>query len=120
MQIRFLGVHQGESKHTRFLSLVVDGILALDAGSLTSSLTFAEQQQLRAILLTHHHYDHVKDIPVIGFNGLHTDQIAIYGLAETRAAVQAYLLNSDIWLNLHELPADRPALHFIDVQPGVE
>ncbi len=40
MNIRVLGAHNTESRTTRYMSLLVDGILALDAGGLTSSLSF--------------------------------------------------------------------------------
>jgi ribonuclease BN (tRNA processing enzyme) len=38
----------------------VDDVLALDAGGLTSSLALSEQLGLKAVLITHRHYDHVK------------------------------------------------------------
>ena len=49
MHIRLLGVHQGESRNTKFLSILVDEVLAVDAGSLTSGLTFEEQKLLRPV-----------------------------------------------------------------------
>ena len=62
MEIRILGAHNVESANTRLTSLLVDGVLAVDAGALTSSLTFAEQEKVSSILLTHCHYDHVRDV----------------------------------------------------------
>ena len=62
MNIRFLGAHNSESKDVRPACLLIDNILAIDAGGLTSSLTFSEQLAIEALLVTHHHYDHIKDI----------------------------------------------------------
>ncbi len=39
MQVRLLGAHQGASCDIGFMSLLVDGKLAIDAGGLTSALT---------------------------------------------------------------------------------
>jgi ribonuclease BN (tRNA processing enzyme) len=118
MQIRLLGVHQGESKHTKFLSIVVDEVLALDAGSLTSGLTFEEQKLLRAILVTHYHYDHIKDIPMIGFNNMSFGQLTIYCLPATREALQSHIMNQSIWPKLHDIPPDGPSLLYHDIYPN--
>ena len=66
MNIRFLGAHNSESKDVRPACLLIDNVLAIDAGGLTSSLTFSEQLAIKALLVTHHHYDHIKDIPMMG------------------------------------------------------
>ena len=43
MELRVLGAHNMESKHTRMESHLIDGVLALDAGSITRALSFDEQ-----------------------------------------------------------------------------
>ncbi len=68
MIIRFLGTHNAESKNTRLVSFLIDDILAVDAGSLVSELTFLEQKKIKAILLSHGHYDHIRAVPAFAFN----------------------------------------------------
>jgi ribonuclease BN (tRNA processing enzyme) len=68
MIIRFLGTHNAESKNTRLVSFLVDDVLAVDAGSLVSELTFPEQKKIKAILLSHGHYDHIRSVPAFAFN----------------------------------------------------
>ncbi len=68
MNIRFLGAHNCEWPKTRLISLLIDDVLAIDAGALTSSLSLEGQQKIKAILLTHQHYDHVRDIPTLAMN----------------------------------------------------
>jgi L-ascorbate metabolism protein UlaG (beta-lactamase superfamily) len=58
--VKFLGTHNAESKNTRLVSFLIDDVLAVDAGSLVSELTFPEQRRIKAILLSHGHYDHIK------------------------------------------------------------
>jgi len=68
MIIRFLGTHNAESKNTRLVSFLIDGVLAVDAGSLVSELSFKEQARIKAILLSHGHYDHIRAVPAFAFN----------------------------------------------------
>jgi len=68
MIIRFLGTHNAESKNTRLVSFLIDDVLAVDAGSLVSELAFKEQARIKAILLSHGHYDHIRAVPAFAFN----------------------------------------------------
>jgi ribonuclease BN (tRNA processing enzyme) len=68
MIIRFLGTHNAESKNTRLTSFLIDNVLAVDAGSLVSELTFTEQRKIKSILLSHGHYDHIRAVPAFAFN----------------------------------------------------
>jgi len=66
--VKFLGTHNAESRNTRLVSLLLDGVLAVDAGSLVSELSFPEQKKIKAILLSHGHYDHIRAVPAFAFN----------------------------------------------------
>jgi phosphoribosyl 1,2-cyclic phosphodiesterase len=68
MKIRILGAHNIETNTTSFTSILIDDILVIDAGSLTTNLSLKEQENLKAVLLTHQHYDHVRDILLLGMN----------------------------------------------------
>ena len=68
MIIRFLGTHNAESENTRLVSFLIDDVLAVDAGSLVSELTFPEQRKIKALLLSHGHYDHIRAVPAFAFN----------------------------------------------------
>ena len=94
MKIRFLGVHNCESQNTKLTSLLIDDILVVDAGGLTSSLSFTAQQKLKAILLTHQHYDHIRDVPAIVFNfAMANAAIDIYSILPVYEILNTNLLN---------------------------
>ncbi len=118
MELTILGAHQAESDRYRFFSLLVTESLALDAGSLSSSLTWEAQAKIRSVLITHAHFDHVKDLNTLGFNHFNRGlQLDIYCLPEVREAVRSHLFNKDIWLDLSERPAASPTIRFHDVEP---
>ena len=119
MKTRVLGAHNLESSDTRCVSLTIDGVLALDAGSLTSGLTFPEQAALQAVFLSHSHYDHIRDIPALGLNLFRMQKsIDVYCSAEVRETVIETMLNGDIYPRLHERPPEAPTIRFNTAEAG--
>ena len=118
MKIKFLGAHNTESEDTKLLSLLIDDILALDAGGLTSSLSFSAQLEIKAILITHQHYDHIRDIPAIAMNFFLRQQvISIYSTPPVEEALSTHLLNGDLYPKFLEEPQEKPTIKFHTVEP---
>ncbi len=118
MNIKVLGAHNCESQHTRFPSLLIDDTLALDAGGLTSSLSFPAQQKLRAILLTHQHYDHIRDVLAIAMNFyLAGDTLNIYSISPVYDALTTCLFDGKLYPNFLERPQVSPAVKFTVIEP---
>jgi len=119
MKIRILGAHNIESRDTRHVCLLIDDTIAVEAGALTSGLSFAEQMKLAAVLLTHQHFDHIRDIPAIGMNfRLQGKQLALYGTQPVYEALTAHLINQELYPNFIESPPDNPSLRFTILEPG--
>lgn len=118
MEVRILGAHNCETRDTRCMSLVIDGVLALDAGGLTSSLSFPEQKRLRALLVTHHHYDHIRDIPALGMNlFLNEASIEVCCTQSVREVLESHWLNGDMYPKFFERPPESPTFEFTVVEP---
>ncbi|MEE9583661.1 MAG: MBL fold metallo-hydrolase [Dehalococcoidales bacterium] len=118
MKIEFLGAHTTESRSTRLSSLLIDDVLALDAGGLTSSLSFAGQLKIGAILLTHQHYDHIRDIPIIAMHlFLNEATVDVYSIAPVRDAISNCLLNGSLYSKFLEKPEGKPTIRFHTVEP---
>ena len=119
MNIQVLGAHNCESQNSRFISLLIDDTLAMDAGGLTSSLSFQAQQRIKAILLTHQHYDHIRDIPAIAMNFfLHGTTINIYSTQPVYEAISTHLLNIGLYPKFLEHPPQNPTIKFNILEPG--
>ena len=98
MRIRFLGTHTAESKNTRLVSFLIDDVLAVEAGSLTTELAFSEQKRISAILLSHGHYDHIRDLPSLAFNNS-DHKIKVLAMPETLGVLLATLFNGAVYPN---------------------
>jgi len=118
MNIQFLGAHNCESQNSRFACLLIDDTLAIDAGGLTSSLSFPAQRRLKAILLTHQHYDHIKDIPTIAMNFyLSEATINIYSTSPVYDALTTHLLDGKFYPNFLEQPQENHTIKFTIIEP---
>jgi len=118
MNIKFLGVHNCESQNTKFISLLIDDVIAIDAGGLTSSLSFPAQQKLKAILLTHQHYDHIRDIPAIAlYLYLSGATIDLYSILPVYEALTTPPLDFKLYPNFLEQPQGNPTINFTVIEP---
>jgi ribonuclease BN (tRNA processing enzyme) len=115
----FLGTHNSESDHTRLVSVLIDGVLAVDAGSLTAGLTFSEQSKINSILLSHGHFDHIRDTPTFAFNNLHRTT-RIFATAETLNMLSSHLIDGEIYPAFWRRTefVNKPALELMPVEPN--
>jgi phosphoribosyl 1,2-cyclic phosphodiesterase len=119
MNIRVLGAHNCEGQKFKLVSLLVDGVLAIDAGALTSSLSLDEQRKIKALLLTHQHYDHVRDVPVLAmslFLGGATTRI--YSIPAALDVLARNLMNDEIYPDFRQKPGPKPTLSFTVLEPN--
>ena len=121
MEITVLGAHKLESRETRHTCFLVDNVLALDAGSLATALSISEQAQVQAVLLTHCHFDHIRDLPTLGLATLdQPGSIDVYSLPETLEAIRQHLLNWELYPDFTEPLNERsPKYRFHPIQPGI-
>ena len=111
MELRVLGAHNMESKETRMESHLIDGVLLLDAGGPTRALTFQEQRGIRAIILSHRHFDHVRDLLPLGATRRDTDvTLEVFAIKDTVDFLQTRL-RADPFPDLLRKPSpENPAL----------
>ena len=95
--------------------------MAIDAGSLISSLSLVEQGEIRALLITHQHFDHARDIPTLGLTTMGSPEpIHVYGLPVTLESVHDHLLDGLIYPDLtKELNDTPPRFRTHSVEPDV-
>jgi ribonuclease BN (tRNA processing enzyme) len=121
MKIRILGAHNVESKSTGCACLLIDDVLAMDAGSLTSKLSFKEQAKLKAVLLTHRHYDHVKDLPALGMNFfLRGKSLELYAMQSVFNDLAPSFKDEVLYPDFAEKPTQKPTYQLNVVTPGWE
>jgi ribonuclease BN (tRNA processing enzyme) len=113
MEWRILGSYGGSSPTCRMTSFLINGHLALDAGSITQALTLPEQRQIDRIVVTHSHLDHTASIPFLVENtfGEKHGGLEILVTPQVMQTVKLHLFNNDTWPDFTRIPNDfLPAL----------
>jgi len=76
VDIRVLGCHGSDAllqqatgpRACNTCSFLLNETLLLDAGTVASKLSLSEQAQIRHIILSHLHFDHIKGLPMLADN----------------------------------------------------
>lgn len=117
MKIRVLGAYGGELGPYRNSSFLLDRSLLIDAGSASQVLTLDEIRELKAIVLTHAHADHIASIPFLLDVRIGHDTLDIYGLRETIAALRIHVFNNKVWPDFERIPdARHPLLRYHEIE----
>jgi ribonuclease BN (tRNA processing enzyme) len=121
VNVTILGAHSSETAAARCTSFLIDSTLAIGAGALTSSLSLEDQKRLKAVLITHTHFDHIKDIPLLALNFFRMNtKIKIYSLQTVNTTIKNHLLNGHVYPRFQELPAKDPVISFHRIVPFKE
>lgn len=121
MELRVLGCSGGEADGQRLTGLLVNGTVAIDAGSITQALTTPEQIAIRQIFISHSHLDHICTLPFFTKNIFgHTEvPVEIHALPETLDALRRHLFNDELWPDFSVIPSpDNPIIRFSEIVPG--
>ena len=115
MNIKVLGCHGGELPRHRTTCFLIDGKLAIDAGAITAALELEDIVRIDDIFLTHSHFDHVKDVPLMTdlLVGKREKPVIVHGPAETMEAMDKDVFNNRVWPDFRTIPTpEKPVIAF--------
>ena len=121
MKLQILGCHGGELPGCRSTCFLVDGVLALDAGALTASLDLAALARVDHIILTHSHFDHVKDLPLMSdlVVGLRPSPVTVWASHACIQTLRENLFNGSLWPDFTRIPSpEQPTFQLRGFTPG--
>lgn len=121
MRVQVLGCFGGEALGCQLTSLLVDGRLLLDAGSVTATLSLDAQAAIDHILITHAHISHVVGLAYLSDNlfMVRPRSIEVWSIPPVIDQVKAHLFNGILWPDFSNLPSWlRPTLSFHELPEG--
>ncbi|HEU4383007.1 MAG TPA: 3',5'-cyclic-nucleotide phosphodiesterase [Anaeromyxobacteraceae bacterium] len=109
MKLRVLGCSGGELPRRRTTCFLLDGVMAIDAGALTASLPLRELLRVDDIVLTHSHFDHVKDVPLLAdlLVGRRPDPLRVHASPECARTLERDVFNGRLWPDFTRIPDRR-------------
>jgi ribonuclease BN (tRNA processing enzyme) len=121
MKIRVLGCHgsdllldgKNQARQCRPCAFLINDHVLLDAGTIGSRLTLAEQKKITHVLLSHLHFDHIKELPMLADNlvGESRVPLVIAGIPETLNGLHTHIFNSTVYPDFFRIPdSARPVL----------
>lgn len=122
VRVRILGCSGGiGGRHLRTTSMLVDHDLLIDAGTGVDDLSLNELANIRHVLLTHSHLDHIAALPLLldTVVGEHSEPLVVHALPETIDVLRAHIFNWQVWPDFTKIPDPaRPILHFRPLAVG--
>jgi 3',5'-cyclic-nucleotide phosphodiesterase len=122
MELKIIGCHGGETPRHRTSAFLVDDHLAIDAGSLTSGMELDAQCALRAVLVSHAHLDHIRDLATIADNRAQQGckPLVVAGTAATIGILKKHFFNGLLWPDFSTIPsAKSPTVRYLPLKPEV-
>jgi ribonuclease BN (tRNA processing enzyme) len=123
MRVQILGMStHGATRRQYVSSYLINGTIAVDAGSLGIYGAPHEQEMIRHVFLTHSHADHTATLPIFIENAWTPAGKCprIYGSTETLDAVHRHIFNDVMWPDFIALSKKMPPfLHLCPLKPEV-
>lgn len=129
MKIRILGCHGSDALlqgatgpySCNTCGFLLNGTLLLDAGTVASKLSMSEQGQIRHIILSHLHFDHIKGLPLLADNLSErmSTSIIVAGIPEVVHGLQRHIFNKEVFPDFFNIPTpEHPTLTSSYLKPG--
>jgi ribonuclease BN (tRNA processing enzyme) len=122
MNVKVLGSSGGEMPGYNSSAFLIDGKVLLDAGTIGTSLQEYKQWEIRDILITHAHLDHIKAIPFLADNIVikhKRHSVTLFGTAVTLKTLRDHLLNDKLWPDFTRISASiEPVIKMKTIVPG--
>ncbi len=119
MELRILGCSGGEADGERLTGLLVNGTVAIDAGSITAALTVEEQVRIQHVFLSHSHLAHICTLPFFTKNifGRTQGAVEIHALPETLDVLRRHLFNDELWPDFSVIPSPNdPTIRYLELE----
>ena len=123
MRLKVLGAYGASDAEHNLTGYLIDDWFAVDAGTLTSKLSFAQQARVQAVFITHPHADHIRDLPHLIQNRFSqpNSPLTIFASRDVLDLLVRDVFNGMHWPNFAEIVAPatgKPVVQYKALTPG--
>ncbi|MCO4321939.1 3',5'-cyclic-nucleotide phosphodiesterase [Aliidiomarina quisquiliarum] len=120
MKIKVLGCSGGIGGSSGSTCIQIGNHILLDAGSGLGALSLNHMRNIKHVVLSHAHIDHICSLPTFLANlfDYTTEPVTVHALPETIKVLQECVFNWKIWPDFTQLPSpEQPIMAFKPLQP---
>jgi ribonuclease BN (tRNA processing enzyme) len=123
MRLKVLGAYGASDAEHNLTGYLIDDWLAVDAGTLTSKLSLAQQARIQAVFITHTHADHTRDLPhlIVNRYSQNAPALTVYAAKDVMTLLVDNLFNGIQWPDFSTLISPvtgKAAVIYKSVVPG--
>lgn len=123
MRLKVLGAYGASDAEHNLTGYLLDDWLAVDAGTLTSKLSLAQQARIQAVFVTHSHADHIRDLPHLIHNrfSVNAPPLTIFAAKDVMQLLADNVFNGLVWPDFSTLISPltgKPAVHYRSLANG--
>jgi ribonuclease BN (tRNA processing enzyme) len=122
MRLKVLGAYGASDAEHNLTGYLIDDWFAVDAGTLTSKLSFAQQSRIQAVFITHPHADHIRDLPHLIHNRFaqNTPPLTLFAAREVMELLVRDVFNGVVWPDFSNImqQSGKPVVQYRSLTPG--
>jgi len=119
MRLKVLGAYGASDAEHNLTGYLLDDWLAIDAGTLTSKLSFAQQARVQAVFITHPHADHIRDLPHLILNRFAqaSPSLTIFASRDVMDLLMKNVFNGIVWPDFSSVIAPATGKSVVQYRP---
>ena len=123
MRLKVLGAYGASDAEHNLTGYLIDDWLAVDAGTLTSKLSLAQQSRIQAVFITHSHADHIRDLPhlILNRHSQTTGALTVFAAKDVMELLHNHVFNGIVWpdfANFTTPHSGKPPVIYRALTPG--
>lgn len=123
MRLKVLGAYGSLDATHNLTGYLIDDRIAVDAGTITSKLSLAQQARIESIFITHAHADHIRDLPHLILNRFHLEAppLELVASAAVTENLRNHVFNGQVWPDFEKIisPATgKAAVTYVPLKNG--
>src|SRR5512142_1039301 len=123
MRLKVLGAYGASDAEHNLTGYLLDDWFAVDAGTLTSKLSFAQQGRIQGVFITHPHADHIRDLPHLIHNRFaqNAPPLTVFAARDVMDLLARNIFNGIVWPDFSVVSSQitgKPVVQYRALQPG--
>jgi 3',5'-cyclic-nucleotide phosphodiesterase len=123
MRLKVLGAYGASDAEHNLTGYLLDDWLAVDAGTLTSKLSFAQQSRIQGVFITHPHADHIRDLPHLIHNRFsqQAPPLTVFAAKDVMDILARDVFNGLVWPDFSGIISPltgKPGVQYRALTPG--